>query len=83
MSDIRQRLTVCFAAVFPDLSPSDIPRASTATVSTWDSLASVTLVSIIEEEFSIQLAPDDLEELISFDLVQAVVTEMLEVPDGA
>jgi acyl carrier protein len=63
--------------VFPDLSPAEIPRASTSTVSAWDSIASVTLVSLIEEEFGLQIALDELEELTSFELVLSVVDELL------
>ena len=77
MTDARQRLVDCFAAVFPDLTPTDISRASTATVTAWDSLASVTLVSLIEEEFNVQIGLDELEELTSFELVLAVVNDLL------
>ncbi len=77
MSSSRERLTECFATVFPDLSPAEIPRASTSTVSAWDSIASVTLVSLIEEEFGLQIALDELEELTSFELVLSVVDELL------
>ncbi len=75
MTDLRQRLLTCFVAVFPDLSENEIPLASTATVSAWDSLASVTLVSVIEEEFDLQLDVDELEDLNSFALVLAVLNE--------
>ncbi len=75
MTDLRQRLLTCFVAVFPDLRESEIPLASTATVSAWDSLASVTLVSVIEEEFDLQLDVDELEDLNSFELVLAVLNE--------
>ena len=75
MTDLRQRLLTCFVAVFPDLGENEIPLASTATVSAWDSLASVTLVSVIEEEFDLQLDVDELEDLNSFALVLAVLNE--------
>jgi acyl carrier protein len=56
-------------AVFPELSPEETPRASPASVSSWDSVASITLLSVLEEEFEIQVAPEDLEHLVSFELV--------------
>lgn len=68
-NDTRTRLVKCFAAVFPDLDERDIPRASPASVGSWDSLASVTLVSVLEEEFGVDIPPDDVEHLVSFDLV--------------
>jgi acyl carrier protein len=64
-----ERLQKCFGAVFPNLGPDEILRASSASVATWDSLATVTLVSVIEEEFGITIAPDEYEQMISFDLV--------------
>lgn len=69
MSGTRARLVECFAAVFPELSAEEIPLASPASVGSWDSLASITLVCVLEEQFEIQIAPEDLERLISFALV--------------
>ncbi len=69
MPDTRERLIRCFAAVFPKLSQQQIARASPATVTAWDSVASVTLVTLIEEEFHVQIATADMDELVSFEQV--------------
>jgi len=69
MNDLRGRLVDCFAVVFPDLGPEQIPRASTATVGAWDSMATVTLIGVLEEEFAVQITPDDLPRLASFERV--------------
>jgi acyl carrier protein len=69
MNDIRARLVKCFAAVFPDLHEREIPLASTASVGAWDSLASITLLGVLEEEFHVQIDPEELEHLVSFDLI--------------
>lgn len=69
MADLQERLIECFAAVFPTLARDEIPRASFTSVATWDSLAGITLVGVLEEEFSISVAPEDLEQLISFELI--------------
>ena len=69
MADVRARLVRCFSAVFPDLSEAEIPRASTASVGTWDSLANFSLITVIEEEFGVQIGPDDVDGLVSFDLI--------------
>jgi acyl carrier protein len=66
MPDNESRLLTCFQAVFPDLSDADLKRATTDRVSAWDSVASVTLAATVEEEFGIQLAPEDIEKLNSF-----------------
>ena len=42
----------CFSCVFPSLSDEDIPHASVATVGSWDSLATVTLVALVERRSS-------------------------------
>jgi len=69
MDETRARLVKCFAAVFPDLTPAEIERASPATVAAWDSLANVTLLTVVEEEFGVEIPVDDLETLASFDLL--------------
>jgi len=66
MDDLDKRLTQCFAAVFKDLPADQILAASTQTTSAWDSLAAVTLVGVVEEEFGIQINLLDLPELNSY-----------------
>jgi acyl carrier protein len=69
MSDIRERVTRCFSNVFPDLPEDEIPRASTASLPAWDSVAHVTLLSSIAEEFGEPFEIEDYEELVSFPLI--------------
>ncbi len=71
MSDVHARLVKCFAAVFPRLTPEEIERANINSVSAWDSLATLTLTSLIEEEFGVSIDPRDREELVSFQLIVA------------
>lgn len=66
MNDIEQRLTKCFHVVFDGLSDREILHASQQTVAAWDSVASITLVNVVEEEFHIQVDLDHLEKLDSF-----------------
>jgi acyl carrier protein len=70
MSNEEERLQECFRTVFPNLSSAEILSASSASVATWDSLATVTLVSLIEEEFGVTIAPDEYEYIVSFDLTR-------------
>jgi acyl carrier protein len=51
------------------LSDDSIPKASLDTVPEWDSLAAVTLVAVIEEEFGVVLPAEDLDQLTSFELI--------------
>lgn len=69
MNDLRQRLVQCFSVVFPDLKTPDVYSASPAAVAAWDSVATIILSNVIEEEFQVKLDYDDLPELGSFDLI--------------
>jgi acyl carrier protein len=75
LADARSRLTHCFSVVFPDLTESEIPRSSVASVAAWDSLASINLYSLLEEEFSIEVSMDDLDRLLSFELILEYLEE--------
>ena len=77
MNDTTDRLIRCFTAVFPDVSPQQLETASPATVEGWDSVATVTLMSVIEEEFQIEIDPEDVEHLLSFSNSIAYVNKRL------
>lgn len=68
-ANLKSRLVECFATAFPDLSRQEIPSAAMASVASWDSLAVITLISLIEEEFHTSIPPDDVIDLISFELI--------------
>ena len=59
MNDLKAKVARCFSNVFPDLPQAEIPRASTASLGSWDSVAHVTLLSAIEEEFGVAFELDD------------------------
>jgi acyl carrier protein len=65
-----ERLSRCFSAVFPRLSAENISAADVENLEEWDSLASVTLAAVMEEEFGIVIDPLDISELNSFSAVQ-------------
>jgi len=56
----------CFAAVFPELSPDEIPYVTSETTGHWDSLSMVTLMSVVQEEFDFEIQPDAVPNLNSF-----------------
>lgn len=66
MHNIETRLTRCFQLIFPELGGREISEATPASISRWDSIATVTLVNVIEEEFDMQIALEDIEEAVSF-----------------
>jgi acyl carrier protein len=69
MSSTPERLQACMTIVFPDLSEGEIRQASIDSVRTWDSLATVTLISLIEEEFALRIQPEEFEQIVSFESI--------------
>jgi len=69
MAELADRLANCFATVFPELAPQEIPSAAMGSLASWDSVAGITLFSVIEEEFSVSISPDDVADLVSFELI--------------
>lgn len=73
MDEKQKRLLTCFRTVFGDLPDSELLRASTTSLEKWDSVASITLVNVIEEEFQMQFDYDLIGEMTSFDAVAKYV----------
>lgn len=67
--DLETRLQAGFKAVFPELSHEEIDRASPSSVGSWDSLATINLLSVLEEEFGIEIPADAIEEMSSYPLI--------------
>ncbi len=78
MPDVDDRLTRCFASVFPGLSPEEIRAAGIESVPTWDSLAAVTLVAVLEQEFDTQIDIMELPELTSYDAVRDYLLKQIK-----
>jgi acyl carrier protein len=67
MHNVDQRLEHVFRTVFPDLPSEDVRHASANSLDSWDSIAAVTLLNLIEEEFEIQMDfGGDVGHLTSF-----------------
>ena len=66
MNDTAKRLTKCFLVVFPEMTPEEVAEATTANTKNWDSVASVTLFTLIEEEFGNTISLDALDEFNTF-----------------
>jgi len=75
MDNIEERLVKVFETVFPDLSAEQIVAATQSTVSAWDSVAAITLMNVMEEEFSIEVDFDRAAELSSFSEILGYVKE--------
>jgi acyl carrier protein len=66
MDERKMRLMGCFLTVFPELSIEEITKATSVSVETWDSVAGVTLLAEVEDEFGISIEVDDLARFSSF-----------------
>jgi acyl carrier protein len=66
MDEQEKRLASCFLTVFPELSWDEITHGSPTTVRAWDSVAVVTLIAVVEEEFGINIEVDDPGQFDSF-----------------
>jgi len=73
MHSLQSRVSQCFHIIFPDLSACDHPRASQASLAQWDSVAHVTLLSAVSEEFQIELDDEVFESLTSYLLIVSFV----------
>lgn len=66
MSNQEEDLIRCFASVFPGLSVDEIRNASAESIGVWDSLSSITLAAVIQQEFGLEIDLDILPNLDSF-----------------
>jgi acyl carrier protein len=78
MPELDDRLTRCFASVFPALPPNQIQAASVESVTAWDSLAAVTLIAVLEEEFNTQIDLMEMPELTSYQAVRDYLQKQIK-----
>jgi acyl carrier protein len=69
MSEQDDRLLRCFASVFPTLSEGEIRASNVVPLFNLDSLAGVTLVTLIDQEFGVNVELLDLLDLGSFERI--------------
>lgn len=67
MDNVRDKLAHCFSLAFPQMAPSHYPSASAENTSGWDSIAQLTLLTLIGEEFGIDIDFEEFEGATSFE----------------
>lgn len=77
MSELDSRLTRCFSSVFPALPPEEIRAASAQSLAAWDSLAAVTLVAVVQQEFDVRIDLLDMPELDSFEAFESYLRRLM------
>jgi acyl carrier protein len=75
MDDLEKRLAACFSAVLPELGPEEIRQASANSVESWDSVTTVTLVAVVEEEFGISIDDENPARFDSFQNILAYLQQ--------
>lgn len=75
--NIRDRLVQCFQAVFPSVPAAEAEQASRDTLESWDSLAGITLMSVVQEEFGVEVDLLEWAELESFSAIESYVQALL------
>lgn len=75
MNDVEGRLAACFSAVFPNRSAEEIPTADRDSWAEWDSLAGIMLLTVLQQEFQLEVDPLDLERLSSFGSLLEYIVE--------
>ena len=66
MDLIEERLVACFGVVFPGLGAAQVRSARADSVPTWDSIAHISLLTVIGEEFGIDVDFEQFEGATSF-----------------
>jgi acyl carrier protein len=67
MSEQEDRLIRCFLSVFSGLTTDEVRSASAQSNGLWDSLSTVTLAAVVQEEFQLEIEPETLAHLDSFE----------------
>ncbi len=66
MDETKTRLIKCLETVFPKMPVGEITSATQSSLAAWDSIAAITLLKVIEDEFGITMDLELTEELDSF-----------------
>ena len=74
---VRQRLVQCFSTVFPSLSQDQILVATPDSIAEWDSIAAITLVNVMEEEFNVALDFEQMADLRSFAAIEIYLSQLV------
>lgn len=76
MEDVKIKLAHCFSLAFPQMDPKQYETATADNTSNWDSIAQVTLLSLIGEEFGIDINFEEFEGATSFDSLANRISEI-------
>ena len=75
-SEVKLKLKSIFQKVFELDTSHEVENLSNENFIKWDSLAQLTLVSTIQDEFSIRIKPKDFQRFTSFQNIYAILEKM-------
>ena len=81
MDEMQSHLMRCFLAVFPELDESTVCTAAPSSVERWDSVATINLITVIEEEFGVQIDFVDLMHNLSYERISEHLRERIQTGD--
>lgn len=74
---VRRRLTRVFTSILPQIDVNNIENATMDNTENWDSLATLSLFTLAEEEFGIKLGLDLIISTKSFaDLEKIIISKV-------
>lgn len=76
MTVIESKLVECMKTVFPTVPEEKLADASIENLGQWDSLSTVTIAALIEESFEIEIGPENLVKLTSFQNIASFLKEL-------
>ncbi|MFN7923992.1 MAG: acyl carrier protein [Bryobacteraceae bacterium] len=74
-AEILDRVLHMMADIFGVPADTMTPASSPDNVETWDSIKHLELVMALEQEFGVQFSPEEIEQLLSVELVASLVEE--------
>jgi acyl carrier protein len=78
MDEVSTKLERCFLTVFPGISPEKIQTADSRNMPKWDSIAQVTLLSLIGEEFRLPIDFGEFADACSFPEILQILESKLK-----
>ncbi len=76
MNQVEEKLSHCFSLVFPKLAANQCATATSENTTGWDSVAQVTLLTLIGEQFGIDIDFEELEGATSFAALAKRINEI-------
>ncbi len=73
-----KKVLIIAADIFQVPESSLSPASSPDTIETWDSLHHLGLVVALEQEFGIQISPEEIEQLLTLELTASLMEEKVQ-----